>query len=441
MTNMKYLFTSTIICLFLLIPLAAHSTDDCENGYEYQRMSGVGCVQINCNDIPNAHYSYTKDCICGSSGSIHEDPSDPNTECYRKPTYKACPSCLYACVHAGEECPGEERDNYVEDSQTNTNTNINSNTSNQNSNTNQSVNNNTNSSNTNISVAGTNISLSTSGNIDYNSCEYICSKFTRGNKYAVVNLAEGTPPNCKCQIDINDKLNRLNQTISVNGDNETTLTFDPNTGRLIKKTKINRKDEVEKIRKRLGYKYTQEQIDKLLASNKIDEWFNQQIKNIKTSTSLKDPQFWWQHMVAIWDHGFGGNSADFVDTYEFGRCGDSMLWLNRNLTAHLDINDNKNTAGQKHEAILSITGEKYGNLLNHTSTLIRPQGISNVAWEDLVKTLQDKSGGGDKNPGIKRNDLKNIAPEIMDAKVLDPYKKEITTVREFIKGWSYIRIG
>ena len=31
--------------------------------------------------------------------------------------------------------------------------------------------------------------------------------------------------------------------------------------------------------------------------------------------------------------------------------------------------------------------------------------------------------------------------KLLDAKVLDPYKKEVTTVRQFIKGWSYIRIS
>ncbi|MBU0612453.1 hypothetical protein KKB10_00400 [Patescibacteria group bacterium] len=434
----KYLYIGAVLGVFLLIPSIAFSADDCKSGYEYQRMSGVGCVQIDCNNIPDAHYSYTQHCICGSSGSIYEDASDPNKECYREPSYTACPSCLYACVHADESCPGEERDNYVEDDQINTND---SNT-NSSSNVNQSTNtNSTPNQNINVSTAGTNMSLSTTGNIDYNSCDYICSKFTRGKKNAVVTLAEGTPPNCKCQIDIKDDLNRLNQTINVDGNDETTFTFDPETERLIKKTKINRKDESEKIRIRLGYKYTQEQIDKLLASDKVDEWFNKQIKSIKTATSKWDPQYWWQHMVAIWDHGFNGNSADFVDTYEFGRCGDSMLWLERDLTGHLDLSDDKTKVGQKHEAILSITGESYGNMLNHTSILVRPQGISNVAWEDLVKTLKTQSGGTKGNSGIANSNLKNIAPEIMDAKVLDPYKKEITTVREFIKGWSYIRIS
>ncbi|MBU2235556.1 hypothetical protein KKA01_00680 [Patescibacteria group bacterium] len=432
----KYLYIGVMLGVFLLVPSITFSADDCKGGYEYQRMSGVGCVQIDCNDITDAHYSYTQQCICGSSGSIYEDSSDPNTECYREPSFTACPSCLYACIHADESCPGEERDNYVEDPQTNTNS------SNSNSNTNSSANTNSSSNqNINVSTAGTNMSLSTTGNIDYNSCDYICSKFTRGKKNAVVTLAEGTPPNCKCQIDIKDDLNRLNQTINVDGNDETTFTFDPETERLIKKTKINRKDESEKIRIRLGYKYTQEQIDKLLASDKVDEWFNKQIKSIKTATSKWDPQYWWQHMVAIWDHGFNGNSADFVDTYEFGRCGDSMLWLERDLTGYLDLSDDKTKVGQKHEAILSITGESYGNMLNHTSILVRPQGISNVAWEDLVKTLKTQSGGTKGNSGIANSNLKNIAPEIMDAKVLDPYKKEISTVREFIKGWSYIRIS
>ena len=95
-----------IATLFFIIPrIGLAALGDCPPGYEWQRMSGVGCVQINCNDIANAHYSYTGACICGSSGSIAENPKDPNKECYYPRDHKSCPGCIYACVHLDEDCP------------------------------------------------------------------------------------------------------------------------------------------------------------------------------------------------------------------------------------------------------------------------------------------------------------------------------------------------
>ncbi|XOU94699.1 MAG: hypothetical protein ACNFW9_01390 [Candidatus Kerfeldbacteria bacterium] len=413
------------VLLFPIIALA-FGADECENGYVWEPKSGVGCVQEDCNIIPNAHYSYVQDCVCGSSGSMYEDPLDSNTECYYPFDYESCPSCVYACVGADEECPALERDNYVEELPpvVNTNTNLN---------TNQST-------NTNF-IQNVNVSLSTTGVATTSwSCQDHCKTFLRGHKNAELVSFEGDYPDCKCQIDVKDSLNQLTNTISVDGDEQTTYTYGKD-GSLIKKVKINRKDEVEKVRIRIGFKYTQEEIDKILDPAKIDVWFQDKIKDIKTETNEWNAQFWWQHMVAIWDHGRNGNSATFVDTYQFGRCGDSMLWLERDLLNKLEIGKDPDNPGHKYEGILSITGEKYGNMLNHTSLMIRPQGISNIEWESLVKELKKLSGGEESNPGIKGGDLKNVDPRLLDAKVLDPYKKEVTTVREFIKGWSYIRIG
>jgi len=311
---------------------------------------------------------------------------------------------------------------------------------NQNSNVNKNINGNQNK-NTNVSQAGTNIPLSTSGNISGRNCIDECNKYLRGKKNAVVLEAKGTYPKCECQIDVKDDHNRLTNTIYVSGDDETTYVFDPDSGRLIKKTRFNRREELERIRIRLGYRYTQEEIDKMLDPDKIEQWFQNQIKNIETETSMLHPQFWWQHVVAIFDHGFNGNSAEFVDTYQFGRCGDSMQWLERNMLGHMNIGNDPDKPGQKHESILSITGEKYSNLLNHTSVMVRPPGVSNLEWDQIVKELKKLSGGAKSNPGIEPNKLQNIDPRLLDAKVLDPYKKEVTTVREFIKGWSYIRIS
>lgn len=427
---------------FILIPLAvsALGPDDCANGYEWKPNTGVGCVQSDCNDIADAHWSYTGTCVCGSSGSMYEDSSDPNIECHRDSDFDACPGCVYACVHIGDSCPDDEPAAPTNTNlSTNTNQSLNANTNSSN-NTNSSSNTNT-STNTNTQAAATNTPSLSTQNTTGPTCETQCAKFLRGKENAEVLSAEGEPPNCKCIIDVKDDLNRLTNTISVNGDNETTLTFDPDTGRLIKKTVFNRQEEKERIRIRLGYKYTDDQIDAMLSDEKITEWFNEQMKNITTSTSIKDPQFWWQHMVAIWDHGFSGNSADFVDTYQFGRCGDSMQWLERNFLDKMDIGEDPDNPGHKHEAILSITGEKYSNMVNHTAILVRPKGISNLEWEDIVKDLKAKSGGAKSNPGIIPKDLDDIDPRLLDAKVLDPYFQKQTTVREFMKGWSYLRIS
>ncbi|MFH1598319.1 MAG: hypothetical protein ABIB97_04605 [Patescibacteria group bacterium] len=441
----KYFWFALVIGFLLLISavsVQAITEADCGPGYTWDRMSGVGCKQTNCNDIGDAHYSYTGHCICGSSGSINEDPTDPNKECYKGSDNEGCSGCLYACVGLDEDCPGDTGTTTNTNSSNNTNTSVSTNpNTNQATNTNANQNTNTNSNqNVNISQAGTNISLNTGGTATGPTCESHCNKYLRGHKNAVLTSFSGTFPACKCQIDIKDDLNRLTNTISVDGDNDTTYTFDQN-GNLTKKVKVNRKEETEKIRIRLGYKYTQEEIDKILDPDKIEEWFLNQIKNIKTETSKLHPQYWWQHLVAIFDHGFNGNSADFVDTYQFGRCGDSMQWLERDLLNKLDINKDPAKPGQKHEGLLSITGESYSNLLNHTSIMIRPPGIGNLEWDDMVKALKKLSGGSKSNPGIPPNQLKNVDPRLLDAKVLDPYKKEVTTVREFIKGWSYLRIS
>ena len=282
----KYFWFALVIGFLLLIPavsVQAITEADCGPGYTWDRMSGVGCKQTNCNDIGDAHYSYTGHCICGSSGSINEDPTDPNKECYKGSDNEGCSGCLYACVGLDEDCPGDTGTTTNTNSSNNTNTSVSTNpNTNQATNTNANQNTNTNSNqNVNISQAGTNISLNTGGTATGPTCESHCNKYLRGHKNAVLTSFSGTFPACKCQIDIKDDLNRLTNTISVDGDNDTTYTFDQN-GNLTKKVKVNRKEETEKIRIRLGYKYTQEEIDKILDPDKIEEWFLNQIKNIKT---------------------------------------------------------------------------------------------------------------------------------------------------------------
>jgi hypothetical protein len=84
---------------------ALDAAPSCPSGYIWNTQVGK-CIQENCYDIPNAHYSYTLDCVCGSSGSIYEDPSDPNRECSLPFDDPSCPGCVYACVYLDEECPG-----------------------------------------------------------------------------------------------------------------------------------------------------------------------------------------------------------------------------------------------------------------------------------------------------------------------------------------------
>ena len=73
----------------------------CKPGYEWQRMSGVGCVQTDCG-AAGGHYSYTKRCICGF---VNPKPGDKTKSCMRPSNYLACPSCVYACVTSDAECP------------------------------------------------------------------------------------------------------------------------------------------------------------------------------------------------------------------------------------------------------------------------------------------------------------------------------------------------
>jgi len=83
------------------------SINGCDPGYIFVANTGRGCVQKDCKEgkIPNAHLSYTGDCVCGSSGSINENPNDPNKECSRNASFESCPGCVYACVNLNQDCP------------------------------------------------------------------------------------------------------------------------------------------------------------------------------------------------------------------------------------------------------------------------------------------------------------------------------------------------
>lgn len=426
----------SIFCVGCLFPFVLHAMgpDDCKPGYEWRPRSGVGCVQTNCNDVPDAHWGYTQDCVCGSSGSINENPNDPNKECHYPQDHASCPGCVYACVYADEECPNEKKE--VKENEKKPDDNIAappsitpppaSATQNTNPPTPQSTPN-------APQNAATTVPLSTQDTAQ-KTCEQYCQKLTKGGQYDEVIEFSGTPPDkCKCVVDIKTSDGILSETVTQNGDIRTTYIYDPTTGQLRKTEKISLMAEHERIRQSLGFKYSEEEIDKLLDEKVIEDWFKNTTKNITTKTSPKHPQFWWQHFVAWLDHGYG-NNIEFVDTHNYGRCGDSMMWLEQKLARKLALTGKKDKLS---EAMLSITGEKFDNSLNHTALLIRPTGMSNIEWADLVADMTTKTQNG----GMNKNDIKNLDPRLLNATVLDPYFKKKVTVEEFIKGWSVLKIS
>ncbi len=428
---MKIIITIKIVLLVCFIFTFTANAKDCKNGYNWESRSEIGCVQTNCKKIPNAHYGYVRDCVCGSSGSIKEDPKDPNKECYYDQDYKECPECVYACVGINDECPKTKKESEIKKEDTQKTKAPSTSTTPQTSITPQPLSSPGSIKSTNN--AGAKPPTLTTKSITKRSCKQECERLKMGGKYDEVLEFSGEYPKCKCNVEIRDDKNRLIKTISQNKDKRSTYEFNPKTGKLLKKNTISIQEERERVRQSLGYKYSEEEIDALLEEDKINKWFDFYMKNIDTRTKLLDPQFWWQHFVALLDHGHK-NSADFVDIHNYGRCGDSMQWLEENFKNALKLNGKKDNIS---EAMISITGEKYGNFLNHTAIMIRPAGISNIEWADMVKELTDKSG----NKGISGNDLKNLDPRLLNAKVLDPYFKKRMTVKEFIKGWSVVKIS
>jgi hypothetical protein len=97
----------SLVGLLSAITYTSAGPQDCAAGYEFQRRF-IKCVQSDCYDVEHAHLSYTGDCVCGSSGSINENPEDPNKECSMPLDHASCPNCVYACVHLDEPCPGEK---------------------------------------------------------------------------------------------------------------------------------------------------------------------------------------------------------------------------------------------------------------------------------------------------------------------------------------------
>jgi len=392
----KLLLAIVVILITVLIPWSGSYAEQgkCSNGYEYEPWRGVDCAQKNCNTIDDAHYGSTGQCVCGSSGSMYENKDDPNQECSYPLDYEACPGCVYACVGLKETCPappGLENKKNEESNSSDT---------------------------------------GSSGEKVAQECTDKCNKLFGARDGVDLIEVSGQPPNCKCVADYYNKKGLLTQTVLVYGDKKTTKTFDTKTGEMTDSETISFLEEKEKILESLGFKYTQEEIDKLLEDKKINDWFTDKMTGIKTETRLWHYNFWYQHLLAIFDHGFSGADADFVETYQFGRCGDSMAWLENELAGKIDL---PTDTTKRQEAMLSITGEKGAD---HTALMIRPTGYSNIEWADIIDQL---TRGSDK--GFSKADLENIDPKLLKAKVLDPYFKKITTVEDFIKGWSNIKIS
>ena len=79
----------------------------CPPGFEWQRMSGVGCVQVDCAEA-GGRYSYTSACICDDGlKACTEEVDYSNFD--QESCGIFCPgSRVVACVAADDLCPGEE---------------------------------------------------------------------------------------------------------------------------------------------------------------------------------------------------------------------------------------------------------------------------------------------------------------------------------------------
>lgn len=90
---------------FLLFASASAQAIECPPGFEWRRMSGVGCVQKDCVSVGGS-YGYTSNCFCRDKRSCYE-PVDyeffDGGKCHPNCPY----SRLVGCVEPGEKCPHE----------------------------------------------------------------------------------------------------------------------------------------------------------------------------------------------------------------------------------------------------------------------------------------------------------------------------------------------
>ncbi|MFH0861876.1 MAG: hypothetical protein V1875_02495 [Candidatus Altiarchaeota archaeon] len=103
--------TWTLAFAFLLLSCgtALAAITDCPAGYRFDRMSGVGCVQDKCRDVPHGFYSYVGYCVCSACGDAGcSGDKGFEKECRRPHEDKSCPGCLYLCINPKDKCPGEK---------------------------------------------------------------------------------------------------------------------------------------------------------------------------------------------------------------------------------------------------------------------------------------------------------------------------------------------
>lgn len=263
-------------------------------------------------------------------------------------------------------------------------------------------------------------------------CKASCTKFYGHLEGAEILSSGMQNGKCECIVDIKDEKDRVMQSIKAVDEVVTTYTFDKR-GKLLDKKVVDKVAEKEAVRKAQQNKYSEQEIDKLLKDEEIVDWFEEKMKGISTETKVWHPKFWWQHAKSLKDLGMEDN-ASFVYENGHGRCGESMNWLEQELQKKINLED-----GKKEEAMISITGEKYGGMLNHVGLIIRPEGLSNEEWNDFVLELRaGATGDKKKTKGISVRDMKTMDERILKARVLDPYFKKTSTVEEFMEGWSYV---
>jgi hypothetical protein len=94
----SFLFACVTLTVFI-VHAHAHAQPKCKEGFHFDRMSGVGCVQTNCwtVDPPHSHFDYTGHCVCGTD------------DCKADPVCKECRDkngLLVDCVTDLRLCPG-----------------------------------------------------------------------------------------------------------------------------------------------------------------------------------------------------------------------------------------------------------------------------------------------------------------------------------------------
>jgi hypothetical protein len=104
---------TAFLAAFALLILASVTVDagisDCAAGYRFDRMSGVGCVQDKCREVPHAFYNYVGYCVCSACGEVGcSGDKGFEKECRRPGDDKSCPGCVYSCISLKDKCPGEK---------------------------------------------------------------------------------------------------------------------------------------------------------------------------------------------------------------------------------------------------------------------------------------------------------------------------------------------